>query len=188
MHDQCSQGWSIEEVVPKFSCPPFCSPIEMRKNSPSFHPSPWYFWNYLHLKGSQMVKILISDFKKQRQFVYMTFWNFPKVPFLFLYWDSNIANKNKVSRCWGFRLFFCGEKIMPRYKYPFSTDEVLHGADHQNVIKNISYTQTYSMYIPDMLPYALYIGHAPPDMLHWVCYQLCSNLYWKTYKKEELLK
>ena len=70
----------------------------------------------------------------------------------------------------------------------FSTDEVLHGGDHQNVIKYISYTQMYSMYVPDMLLYALYIEYAPPDMLHWVCYQLCSNLYWKIYKKEELLK
>ena len=43
------------------------------------------------------------------------------------------------------------------------------------------------MYVPDMLPYALYIEYAPPDMLHWVCYQLCNNLYWKTYEKEELL-
>ena len=123
----------------------------------------------------------------------MTFRNFPKVPFplndhAIPLLGFFVANKNKVSRCSGFRLFLRGEQIISRYKYPFSTDEILHGADHQNIIKNISYTQIYYMYVPHMLTYALYIEYAPPDMLHWVYYQLCNSLYRKTYEKEELFK
>ena len=39
----------------------------------------------------------------------------------------NVANKNKASRCSGFRLFFDGEQIISGYGYTLSTGKVLNG-------------------------------------------------------------
>ena len=91
----------------------------------------------------------------------MLFSNFPKVPFLLnshaILLMRFLTLLTIVSRCSGFRIFIRGEQITSTYKYPFSTDEVLHGTDHQNVIKKIYinilnlcswYAALYIEYVP----------------------------------------